>query len=97
MPTLAELIKKRNKIANDTQNGVDEANKVFKEHGSSFMAEIQDLKTMVVEINIEYGDWKHDHLYADWVMEEKGFKKIGEEVTFESGEDWASSVHFYHV
>ena len=27
-----------------------------------------------IEITIEWGDWKHDHIYCDMLMEEKGYE-----------------------
>ena len=49
------------------------------------------------EINIEWGDWKHDHLYIDYLMQQNGFKKVDEEITEEDGGDCFSSVHYYKL
>lgn len=48
-----------------------------------------------VEIDVEWGDWKHDHLYLDHVMRENGYIFTGEEVTEEDGSDTYSSVHTF--
>ena len=48
-----------------------------------------------VEINVELGDWKHDHLCIDRLMEKNGFNKVDEEVTFDDGSDVYSSTHRY--
>lgn len=47
-------------------------------------------------IDIRDGDWKHDHGYVDWVMENKlNYHKITENVTFSDGCDSYSSEHIY--
>ena len=48
-----------------------------------------------VEINVELGDWKHDHLCIDRLMEKNGFNKVDEEVTFDDGSDVYYSTHRY--
>lgn len=77
------------------QKQLDAANKVFSAAKSGIIAEIADLETMVIFIEIEWGDWKHEHGYADYVMKTKGFKKFHEEVTEEDGDDAYSSIHYY--
>jgi len=46
-------------------------------------------------VNITWGDWKHEHLRCKWLLEKKGFKQIGEDVTEEDGSDCYSSVHHF--
>ena len=41
------------------------------------------------------GDWKHDHGYIDYLMEEIGLNKLGEKDTEDTGEDWYESTHIY--
>ena len=48
-----------------------------------------------ISITIEWGDWKHDHAYMDYLMRTNGFQKIGEQVTEEDGSDAYSSIHSY--
>ena len=48
-----------------------------------------------VEINVEWGDWKHDHLHLNHVMKENGYILMGEKVTEEDGSDSYSAVHTY--
>lgn len=50
-----------------------------------------------IEITIEWGDWKHDHIYCDMLMKEKGYELIGENVTDEDGSDCYSSNHQYKL
>lgn len=53
-------------------------------------------------VDIIWGDWKHDHLRADYLIKEY-FKKLGyevsvnEEVTEEDGSDTYSATHYYSV
>lgn len=54
-----------------------------------------DGKYPIIRINIEWGDWKHEHGYCDYVMEQMGYKKIKEIVTEEDGSDCYSAVHSY--
>lgn len=52
----------------------------------------------VVVVSIHWGDWKHEHLRCDWLMEEKfGASRIKVEVTEENGSDCYSADHYYLV
>lgn len=46
-------------------------------------------------VEIEWGDWKHDHRFCDGLMKSIGYKLISEEVTDSDGSDAYSSVHTY--
>lgn len=94
---LKKLIEKRNSIINDFNKKLEAANKTFEENGNGLIADVIDEKTLTVAIEIVWGDWKHDHAYADYVMKQNGFTKIYEEVTEEDGSDCASSIHYYHL
>ena len=48
-----------------------------------------------VEVEISWGDWKHDHAYCDHLMAYIGYKSDDEQVTEENGSDTYSSIHFY--
>lgn len=54
-----------------------------------------DYCTGVVEIYVEWGDRKHDHICLRNTMQENGFALLGEEVTEEDGSDTYSSTHYY--
>ena len=41
------------------------------------------------------GDWKHAHGYADYLMEELGYKCEYQGVTEEDGSDWYTATHGY--
>ena len=76
------------------QQALDKVNETFRENDSDLYAEYS-ISQDIVYINIEWGDWKHEHCYADYVMESNGFTKIGEELIMEDGEDCYSSTHYY--
>ena len=48
-----------------------------------------------VEIEVIWGDWKHDHGLIDYAMKQKGYYKVGETLTEENGSDSYSSIHKY--
>jgi hypothetical protein len=50
-----------------------------------------------VEINIYFGDWKHDHLFVDKIMKENGFEKTDEEVTAVDDCDAYGSIHRFKM
>lgn len=67
--------------------------KIFKENDVWY--EYNILPNNRVEINVEFGDWKHDHLFIDHLMKENGFVKTDEVLTWEDGSDCYSSIHTY--
>ena len=48
-----------------------------------------------VMVEIEWGDWKHDHLRCDALMKAKGYTLVEEEVTEEDGSDCFSAIRHY--
>lgn len=48
-----------------------------------------------ISVEIVWGDWKHDHAYCDYLMREKGYILMDEQVTEENGSDCYSSIHYY--
>lgn len=52
----------------------------------------------MVAIEVFWGDWKHQHLRLDWLMEEafSNIKNIFEEVTESDGSDCYSAIHYYY-
>jgi len=76
------------------QQAVDKVNETFRTEYSSFRAEITCIDKKEVNIEIE-GDWKHDHIFADNIMQENGFTKTNEYITHPTDEDWYESTHFY--
>ena len=66
---------------------------LFKEMDVNYETFITDEDT--IGISIEWGDWKHDHLYLKYKMEQKGFVQIDEILTEENGSDCYSALHIY--
>jgi len=51
----------------------------------------------VIEVEINWGDWKHDHARAKWLLEEVGIHFINTKVTEEDGSDCYSAIHRFYV
>lgn len=49
----------------------------------------------IVIVNIDWGDWKHSHLWARDLMQYLGYVQVGEVVTEEDGSDCYSAEHTY--
>lgn len=54
-----------------------------------------DLPVVVVEIG--WGDWKHDHARAKWLMQEQGCVLLKSDVIEENGSDCYSAAHYFYV
>lgn len=46
-------------------------------------------------VEIEWGDWKHDHMFCDDLMMLAGYKRINETVTEENDSDCYSAIRRY--
>ena len=53
------------------------------------------LGTSALVVSIEWGDWKHSHLWAKTLMKYLGYTEVGEKVTEEDGSDCYSADHYY--
>ena len=51
----------------------------------------------VVEIEISWGDWKHDHLRLKWLMDKIGCPCVNTIVTEENGSDCYSAIHRFII
>lgn len=51
----------------------------------------------VIEVCIDWGDWKHEHLRAKMLMQQIGAIHIGSEVLEENGSDTYSASHRFIV
>lgn len=49
------------------------------------------------EVLIEWGDWKHEHGYLDYLMKKNGFIKVDEKITEEDGSDCFSAIHYFKL
>lgn len=94
MPIVRQIIEKK-VSRSEIQKNLDAANAEFTAKKSRLIAQINSLGTMEVVIEISWGDWKHEHLYADYVMKQHGFLLKNEVVTEENGDDCYSSIHYY--
>jgi len=56
---------------------------------------ISVINSSSVEVYVEDGDWKHEHLVLQRLMEENGFTLVCRENTREDGSDCYSAVHTY--
>ena len=68
-------------------------NKYLNDKGVS--CEAFDTNDGRIAVQIDWGDWKHEHGYCDYLMKEKGYLLVNEEVTEENGSDCYSSIHYY--
>lgn len=41
------------------------------------------------------GDWKHDHLRAEMIMNMLGYGEVIKKITEEDGSDWYSAIHYF--
>ena len=48
-----------------------------------------------INAEIEWGDWKHDHAYLDYLMKEWGYEKTNEITTESDGSDCYSAEHYF--
>lgn len=49
----------------------------------------------LLDVNIDWGDWKHDHKYCDYLMEKIGWELESECVSDDDGSDCYSATHTY--
>lgn len=49
----------------------------------------------VVCVEINKGDWKHNHWRCDEILEEYGYVKMSEKTTWDDGSDCYSSIHYF--
>ena len=75
---------------------VQEAIEILKTRGAS--GEVYDAiynNRPAIAVEIEWGDWKHDHLFVDHILESNGFVSVGTEITEEDGSDCYSAIHYF--
>lgn len=58
-------------------------------------ADVSEDKTYFY-INIEWGDWKHDHLYLHYLMIDLNLEYESHRVTEENGSDCYSAIYKYY-
>ncbi len=67
--------------------------RIFKENDCYYDWDINPDGT--IEVSVEWGDWKHDHLFLNYIMRENHYCLIDEDVTEEDGDDAYSSIHTF--
>ena len=60
---------------------------------NNLYCEVYEHENGCISVEIEWGDWKHDHRYLDYVMENLGFSVYKVNVTDEDGSDCYSAIH----
>ena len=55
-----------------------------------------DVTENYIAIEISWGDWKHEHLFFDWLMRDNipELKEIKSFITEEDGSDCYSAIHY---
>jgi hypothetical protein len=71
---------------------IEKAEKILRDN--HLFAEVWEHLGMLC-VSIEWGDWKHSHLRAKYLLEQNGFKKVLEKVTDEDGSDCFSAEHYF--
>ena len=66
---------------------------LFKEKNMNY--DFYITKPYTVHVEVEWGDWKHDHLRLKQIMEQNGFSQTDERLTEEDGSDCYSAEHIY--
>lgn len=46
-----------------------------------------------IDVYVEWGDWKHDHLFINFIMKKNNYRLVSERTTEEDGDDAYSSIH----
>lgn len=59
-------------------------------------AEVWEQNDQIV-VSIEWGDWKHDHLFCVHLMGKAGYNHVWERVTEEDCSDTYSAEHFFEL
>lgn len=62
---------------------------------NNISAEVRSKNNNVVEVEISWGDWKHDHERAKYLLQKSAFEFISTIVTEEDGSDTYSAIHFF--
>ena len=71
----------------------EDVKKIFKENNLTYEWWVNFDGTIVV--NVEWGDWKHDHAFLNYIMRKNHYRGIDEVVTEEDGSDTYSATHYF--
>ena len=62
---------------------------------NTLYCEVYEHENGCISVEIDWGDWSHDHAYCDHLMKQIGYDCTDEQVTEENGSDTYSAIHFY--
>ena len=62
---------------------------------NNLWADAYNYNDIAIAVEVNRGDWKHDHLRTEWLLKENGFTKITSKVTEEDGSDTYSAIHYF--
>ena len=77
----------------ETEVTPSEIRKTLKDN--DLYCEVYEHANGCISIEIEWGDWKHEHGLCDHLMKQMGYICTDEKVTEENGSDTYSAIHFY--
>ena len=97
LAAMRQIIENAEEVVDASAPVADQVWQLFERMGCSYEIWEQD---QMIFIEIEHGDWKHDHGNADFIMETVfGLKSVAEEVTEEDDsedvDDNYSAIHTY--
>lgn len=76
-------------------NEINQIEEYLKEKGISAETFVYPNDFNMVDVNIDCGDWKHDHILCDELMAELGWELESESVNDDDEDDCYSSTHTY--
>lgn len=80
----------------DIYKAVEKINKILDEN--NIWADVwQYMDLPVVQVEISWGDWKHDHARTDYLLKNLGCTLMKEEITENDGSDCYSAIHYFYV
>ena len=79
------------------REAIEKTEKILEAEGiSALVSAYEDISAFTVEIN--WGDWKHEHARAKYIIESNGIGKlVKSETTEEDGSDTYSAIHYFIV
>lgn len=90
-----DYVKESMKLNEDYNSDLEEERRIQKyldDHELWGEVSVDD-DTVYVEIN--WGDWKHEHLRCEYLMNKLGYSQEYVDVTEEDGSDCYSAIHTY--
>lgn len=77
-------------------NAIDDVYRELKKY--NLYPEIYQYRNLpVIEVDVQWGDWKHDHWAIKDTLEEMGFNFLKTDVTEDDGSDTYSAIHYFMI